>query len=136
MSKHLSTVQAIYAAFGKGDVPAFLEHLSEEIAWEYQPITHDIPWLQPRSGRDGVAQFLAIAATELQISKFQVEELVGNDRLVVAVVDIEFVVASTGRRVVETGETHLWHFDERGRVIRFRHDSDTYQHWRAFHDHA
>ena len=32
---HIETVQKIYEAFGKGDVPAILGHLSDDADWEY-----------------------------------------------------------------------------------------------------
>jgi ketosteroid isomerase-like protein len=32
--RHLGTVQGIYQAFGSGDVPAILERLAEDVAWE------------------------------------------------------------------------------------------------------
>ena len=32
---NLATVQAIYAAFGRGDVPAILSHLTDGVAWEH-----------------------------------------------------------------------------------------------------
>jgi hypothetical protein len=33
--------------------------------------------------------------------------------------------------VAEEHEAHLWHFNEAGKVVRFCHKVDTYQHWRA-----
>jgi len=35
--------------------------------------------------------------------------------------------AATGRAIRDLG-THLWTFDESGRVARFRHVADTHQH--------
>jgi hypothetical protein len=54
--------------------------------------------------------------------------------LVVALIEAEAVVKKTGRRIVESPEVHLWHFDAQGRVVRFRHAVDTHQHvtaWRG-----
>ena len=34
MSNNLNAVQAIYEAFGKGDIPSILERLSEAVRWE------------------------------------------------------------------------------------------------------
>lgn len=34
MANHLDTVSAIYAAFGKGDIPGIIQHLSDNVQWE------------------------------------------------------------------------------------------------------
>ncbi|MBV8762470.1 MAG: nuclear transport factor 2 family protein [Deltaproteobacteria bacterium] len=130
---NLDNVKTIYEAFGRGDVPAILERLADDITWEYQPISTDVPWLQARKGRTGAAGFFQSLA-EMQIRHFAVKQLLASDRLVVALVDIEFDVVKTGKSVREVDEVHLWHFDDHGRVARFRHVTDTHQHqlaWRG-----
>jgi ketosteroid isomerase-like protein len=136
MSKNVPHVEAIYAAFGRGDVPAILEHLSDDVAWEYQPISTTVPWLQGRRGKEGALAFFQAVGSELAISKFTVNRLLAADQLVVALVDLEGTVKKTGRAIHEVDEVHLWHFDERGRVARFRHCVDTHQHWLAWKDQA
>lgn len=41
--QNLATVQTIYAAFGRGDVPTILGALSEDIEWEAGGLDHGIP---------------------------------------------------------------------------------------------
>jgi ketosteroid isomerase-like protein len=48
-------VQNIYAAFGRGDIPAILERLAPDVEWEYGVESTNVPWLQPRCGRAEVA---------------------------------------------------------------------------------
>jgi ketosteroid isomerase-like protein len=36
MSTLISTVQSMYAAFGRGDVPGILAHLSPDVSWEFE----------------------------------------------------------------------------------------------------
>ena len=38
---------------------------------------------------------------------------------VVVPIDVVLVVNATGRRIAEEDEVHIWHFDTKGRVIRF-----------------
>jgi ketosteroid isomerase-like protein len=64
-----------------------------------------------------------------------VEAVLGDTALVAAVVDVEATVKATGRRIKEQGEVHLWRFDDRGKVARFRHVLDTAQHERAWRAH-
>ena len=80
MSKNISIVQSIYAAFGRGDVPAILEDISDECDWEYGGSTADVPWLQRRTGRAGVGAFFQAVGTELDMKSFGVSALVATER--------------------------------------------------------
>jgi len=124
------TVQAIYAAFGRGDVPAIIETLADDVIWEYGGSDPGVPWLVPRRGRTGVAAFFeSLAALEFQ--RFEPKVIVQHERLVIALVDIDATVKATGKPIHEEDEVHLWHFDERGRVSKFRHRVDTALHAQA-----
>ncbi len=131
---HTETVQAIYQAFGRGDVAAILEHLAEDVEWEYGVNSTDVPWLQPRRGRAGVVGFFeALGALDFQ--RFQPTALLEQGNVVVALLDLEATVRGTGRRVLEEDEVHIWRFDRAGKVRRFRHRADTHQHWTAYTGH-
>jgi uncharacterized protein len=127
---NVKTVQEIYGAFGRGDVPAILERLSEAIEWEQGGNANDIPWLQPRRGRAGVQEFFG-SLQQLDFPKFEPKAFAETGNLVVALVDVELVVKKTGKKVVENDEVHLWWFDSAGRITRFRHRVDTLAQHRA-----
>ena len=127
---HLETVRDIYTAFGRQDVPAILERLAPDVDWEYAYRDEGVPWLLPRHGREGALAFLQ-SLSALQLTKFDVQHVLGEGNLVVALINVEGVVVATGKRLVEENEVHLWFFNERGLVQRFRHVADTLQHWRA-----
>jgi ketosteroid isomerase-like protein len=127
---NLQTTQEIYGAFGRGDVPAILSKLSEAVDWEYGATSSEVPWLQHRQGRDGAAAFFASLGA-IQIRRFTPKTFLDGGSVVVALVDIEFTVTATGKSVVEEDEAHIWHFDDRGQVTRFRHRVDTHQHMLA-----
>ena len=128
MSPHLPTVQDIYAAFGRGDVPAILAHVSPEVDWEYGPRSMQAPWLRRGRGVEGAVAFFQAVGQHLDIQRFVVKELFASEQTVLALVDIEFVVRGTGMRVQEEDEVHVWRFDEQGKIIRFRHVVDSVQH--------
>ncbi|AVP95985.1 hypothetical protein C7S18_01715 [Ahniella affigens] len=127
----IDTVQAIYAAFGRGDVDFILSQLSDDIEWEYDAPDSDVPWLQPRRGKDGAQRFFQELGNTMDIQSFQVTRILGDAQLAVGLVDIAFVVKRTGKRVQERDEVHLWHFDANGKVSRFRHRIDTLTQSRA-----
>lgn len=130
---HLATVQSIYAAFGRGDVPAILNLLADDVDWEYGAPSTPVPWLQPRRGRAAVGGFFE-ALRALEFHTFQVTELFERGNLVVAMVDLEATVRTTGRRFTEVDEAHVWRFDAAGRVARFRHRVDTHLQYAAWHE--
>lgn len=119
----------IYAAFARGDVPAILERLAEDVAWDAWP-SHSaqragVAHLQERHGRDGAAGFFAEIAG-WTVEDFRVLDVIGNGRQVVAEVEAAFVLPNGGRYA--DCELHLWTFDEDGLVTRFRHYVDTAKH--------
>lgn len=126
----IETVQGIYAAFGRGDVAAILNQISEDVSWENGAPEHGIPWLKPGRGRDHVAAFFGTVARELEITHFDLQQLyVAGDQLI-AQIAIEASVKSTGKALKDL-ELHHWQLDANGRVIAFRHVVDTHQHWLA-----
>jgi ketosteroid isomerase-like protein len=127
---HVATVQEMYAAFGRGDVAAILERLSESVEWEYGAGPSEVPWLQRRHGRDGAAEFFQSLAA-LEITKFAPKVFLEAPGLVVVLLDLEARVKATGRTFTEEDEVHIWHMDARGQVARFRHRVDTQRHLAA-----
>lgn len=129
---HSEAVQQIYEAFGRGDVPAVLEHLADDVEWEYGPASADVPWLKPRRGRTAVAGFFE-SLDALEMTKFQVKHVLEQGNVVVSLLDVEATVSATGRSFAEEDEVHIWYFNDEGKVQRFRHQVDSYQHWAAAH---
>ena len=128
---NLATVQGIYAAFRRGDVPAILDCLAEDVEWEYGPSSTNVPWLQPRRGRAEVVKFFeALAAVDF--ARLEATAFFESGSTVVVLFQLEATVKATGRRVVEEDEVHIWHFDAAGKAARFRHRVDTLQHQLAF----
>jgi ketosteroid isomerase-like protein len=127
---HIEAVRDIYSAFSRQDVPAILERLAPDVDWEYAYRDEGVPWLLPRRGREQVLGFFQSLAG-LELRKFELKRLLGDGDLVLALFEVEGVARQTGRGYVEQDEVHLWYFNERGQVQRFRHVVDTLQHWRA-----
>ena len=128
---NIETVQEIYAAIGRGDIPAVLEVLADSVEWEYGVNSTDVPWLQPGCGRAYVAELFAKLALLLEIHQLQRTAFLESGNIVVVLFDLEMTVKATGRKIVEEDEVNIWHFNSEGRVSRFRHRSDTHQHMLA-----
>jgi ketosteroid isomerase-like protein len=127
-----AVVAAVYEAFGRGDVPAVLDRLAPDVAWDHWPDNFaqrgGVPYLVPRWGRADVAGFFAEIA-RMTVLDFAVLDLIGDGRQVVAEVRASFALPDGGRFADE--ELHLWTFDDAGLVCRFRHYCDTAKHLAA-----
>ena len=126
---NLTTVTDLYAAFGRGDIPAILDALSEDVRWEqWEDNTAQragVSHLQPRTGRDGVAEFFSVVGG-MTFNAFEVRGLAAGDGLVVADIRIDVTLPSGGRMRDE--ELHVWRFDADGRICGMRHYVDTAKH--------
>lgn len=130
MNEPLKTAQSIYNAFQKGDIPFIVNCLANDVTWEYAPTTAAIPWLAPRKGKQEAAGFFE-ALSQVELTKFNVNHVMSSGNVVVALVDIDGTVKATGKKVSERDEAHVWYFNDEGKVTKFRHCADTYQHFKA-----
>jgi ketosteroid isomerase-like protein len=124
-----ATVSDIYAAFGRGDVPAVLDRLAPDVAWEAWDDNFaqraGVPHLTAREGPADVAGFFDVLGS-YTVEDFAVLDIIGTGRQIVAEVRAGFGLPGGGRFADE--EIHLWTFDYAGRVTRFRHYCDTAKH--------
>ena len=126
---NLATVQAIYAAFGRGDVPFILSQLAPDVAWDARD-HHGIPLLVPRRGPSEVAAFFGVMRN-VELEHFALHKLHDGGDSVVAWISIAFTWKPTGRRFQDDMGLHFWQFDTQGLVTRMFHVEDTHAMWRA-----
>src|SRR3569833_2345685 len=121
---NLTMVQEIYAAYGRGDIPAILERLDEDVIWDGGdgPSSRLVPWMQPRQGRAAVPAFFE-ALQAIDITRFEPLAFLTDATHVAAVIGIDATVRATGRSMSDD-ELHLWTFGPDGRVTAFRHYVD------------
>jgi uncharacterized protein len=130
---HIPTIQAIYAAFARGDAAGLLEKLSDDVKWEHwegnSAQKAGVPYLQARRGKAGVAEFLTSLGA-VNLKSMAVVSLMENAHQVSATFTIELEVKATGKSLRDE-EVHVWTLDDRGRVIAMRHYCDTAKHIEA-----
>jgi ketosteroid isomerase-like protein len=130
--QNLAAVGRLYEAFGRGDMPAILDELAEDVTFDQWADNHaqraGVPWLAERRGHDGVAEFFGIVGT-FDIRDFQVLSMMSGGDQVVAEVVIEAHTPEGGHYRDE--ELHLWTFDADGKIKRLRHYTDTAKHMAA-----
>lgn len=127
-------VQQIYSCFGQGDVPGILAHLDDHVQWEQWPDNQaqkaDVPWMRHRNGKNEVVGFFQDLGELVQITDFQVLNLMEGGNQVAVDLIIEANIPSTGGHFRDE-EMHLWTFNPAGKVIRMRHYADTHKHIQA-----
>ena len=133
MPTNIETVQEIYAAFGRSDVPAILDRLADNVQWEswtdHAGQRHgEVPWFKKREGKAGAAEFFQVVA-RMNIREFAVLSIMSGGNQVAAEIAIE--AATPGGGHYRDEEMHLWTFDEAGKVTRLRHYLDTVKHIEA-----
>ena len=123
---NVQMVQQIYAAFGRGDIPAILNTMADGVEW------HDVEWrLGPgdtlpwtlRRGRDGVAQFFQDLGGALEVLGFEPKEFIAQGEKVVALGSVQARVKSTGR-TFDDNWAMVWTFGG-DKVVGFRIYHDT-----------
>lgn len=129
MNTALQTVQQIYAAFARGDIPAIVELLDDDIQWETwernSAQAADVPWLRAGTGKTAALQFFDEIG-RWTFEDFQVLGLMASDSQVAAEAMVDAVLPS-GQRLRDE-EMHLWNVNAAGKVTRFRHYADTAKH--------
>lgn len=132
MTTALETVQAAYAAFGRGDIPALLALLDEDVEWRFCGDSL-APYTGRRVGRDAVAQWFGQVAQSDEIKIFEPQEfLAAPDH--VAVIGFERTRALPGGGSFDTDWVHVWQVAD-GRITRFfgMYDSEAAAKARAKH---
>lgn len=128
---NLATVQAIYQAFGSGDINTILGYMAPDVQWEaWADNTAQkagVPWLQAKHGKQGVLEFFQTLGQLTVMKDFQVLALLEGGHQVAVEFVIEYDVPSTGGHLRDE-EMHLWTFNEAGKVTRLRHYTDTAKH--------
>ncbi len=74
------TTQAIYDLFGKGDVPAILDLVTDDVTWNLSWTDGDPALCAGLQGKKGVAEFFRLIYANKDFPGFEVNELIGGGR--------------------------------------------------------
>lgn len=113
---NVKTVQDLYTAFGRGDIPFILNALTEDVEWR-EPPGGEAPFKGTYRGREGVGQFFTWLAEAVEVEAFEPREFYPGNDAVVALGRYRFRSRKTGK-AYETDWTMVWRFRD-GKVARF-----------------
>jgi ketosteroid isomerase-like protein len=90
-------VQAIFEAFGRGDIPGLLGLVTEDARWN-APGPSSVSYYGERSGHAGVTEFFVQIGSNIDFERFELGEIIAEGDRVVA-------LGSERGRVKATGKT-------------------------------
>jgi hypothetical protein len=127
----LDTARYIFDAFARGDIPALLGCLADDVEWEYGPCSQNVPWYQNRRGIEGATAFFQSLA-EVEFHKFDTTAFLAAGATVVVLVDSDYSIRKNGKRVVYEDAAFVVKCDAKGKIRRFAHRVDLHQAWLAY----
>jgi uncharacterized protein len=71
----VETVGRLYKLFVKGDLPAILKLVTDDVDWEFFG-SAKIPWAGPRRGHVGVEQFFRSVGQTTAVETFEPDEFI------------------------------------------------------------
>ncbi len=129
-AENLKIVQRLFEAFGRGDVQAFLDCLSEKVEWSITGVEGVVPYSGMRRGHEGVSEFIQQLGGSVEFEQFEPRQFLAEG-------DTVAVIGFERGRVRATGKT----FDNPwvlvftladGKITRFVSYEDTHAVAEAF----
>src|ERR1700722_17014807 len=96
--ENIKTIQGVYEAFGRGDVQAVLDAVTDGVDWAAEASSTAVPWYGVRLGKDGVASFFEAFGSTMEIQKFNPTAFPANDNEVHTVVHCR-ATSATGKEI-------------------------------------
>ena len=77
--QNVQTVKEMYEAFGRGDVQAILDRVTDDVDWSTDAAIESAPWYGPKQGKDGVRSFFEGIVSTGPVTEFTPISLTSND---------------------------------------------------------
>lgn len=117
------TVERMYAAFGKGDLPGVFAALSPDVVWRFIGQPSQVPYGGDFKGVAGVQTFFEKLGGAVEILKFEPGEFIESGDKVVVLGHERGKGRATGK-IYETDWVHVYHVKD-GKVVRFHEFMDS-----------
>ena len=119
---NVEVVQETYEAVGRGDIPAVLDLLTDDVEWTLQGPSA-IPFAGTRHGREGAAEFFSLVGKNLEFEQFEPREFVVQGDTVAVLGYERSLIKPTGR-TLEQEWAHVYTLRD-GKIAKFRAFEDT-----------
>lgn len=121
--RHGQTVNKMYEAFSRGDIPFILSFLHRDVIWEVmgQP---DIPHAGIYHGPEDVKLFFKKLTDSTDFKEMVPEHILESDNLVIATGYAKGVALKT-QKLLASIWCMIYEFDNDGKIVHFRDCIDT-----------
>jgi uncharacterized protein len=117
-----ATVQELYAAFGRGDVPAILEKLADDVVWESEGPAI-LRFTGVRRGEAEAKGFFDALRTEHANPELTITDYVDSGDRVMTIGRYAATMKATGKKF-DIPIAHYWKFRD-GKIVRYIGFADT-----------
>jgi ketosteroid isomerase-like protein len=126
MSSNIEIVQKVYAAFGRGDVPAILEHIAPDMVGfgVVADATPEVPWHIQITKREDVPKFFQALAAECDFTRFEPHSFATGGDHVYASISFDVTIKKNAKKVSFRNTMHRFTF-KNGRIVEWRGTEDT-----------
>lgn len=114
--ENLRLIQDAYMAFGRGDVAALIDTMTDDVVWDTLG-PQQIPYAGVFHGKDGVAEFFKILAESDDVQSFEPLRFFAQGDMVVVLGHYSAIVKATGN-LAETDWVQTFKFRE-GKVAEY-----------------
>ena len=121
---NIETIKSVYAAFGRGDVAAILDVVTDDVDWGSETTASNAPWWGVRKGKEQVGSFFDALGKTVEVEEFTPLAFAATaDGDVLTVVRYSARARETGKAA--TMEIHHWFSFTNGKISRYRGTEDT-----------
>lgn len=115
----MQVVQQIYAAFSRGDVPAVMEHISDDL--RHFGIVSElqlVPWHIPITKKKDVPRFVGALAEAAEFTRFEPRDLATGGDDVYCTISLDARYKHNGKRITQDSVMHHFTF-RNGKVVEW-----------------
>ena len=123
-AQNTKVVQDAYAAFGRGDIPALLGYMTDDVQW--RPVigtSKHVPFSGARTGKASVAEFFKVVAETEDFQQFEPREFIAQGNTVVAIGHYRATTKASGK-TFDSDFVMVFTLRD-GKVAAFREFTDT-----------
>jgi uncharacterized protein len=125
LDQNVQTIQAIYAAFGKGDVPSILRMVTDDAEFSFAGASPAVPWHGPWRAHAGIGRFFGAIADGVEFRAFEPQSFASGSDTVAVRLRLTYQVRHSGK-MVDEHQVHWWTVRD-GKVCGLVHFEDTAQ---------
>jgi ketosteroid isomerase-like protein len=123
--KNIQAVQSIYAAFGRGDVPAILEFIADDLRlFGVVSQSKEVPWHLQITKKKDVPLFFQALAQECDFTRFEPRDFAAAGDHVYCTIRFDVRFKRNGQTATYEDVMHRFTF-KNGRVVEWRGTEDT-----------